>query len=406
MRGVTIMKFGIGVGFVFALSAVHSVRPFLSQQSEAFKSYLPHLLNNRLMPLPSQWRMAFLSIYPADDRDSGGDVAEIYQMNGEGAGLEALTHLNSTILEFKWSPDGKKIAYSHHVATESGTQLAISVLDTISGVSKTIMSNREFSDQVMWSPKGDAVAFVHHPFGYHASDKSDEHIIMIHDLASGQTLSLTSTITLFRGNSPSSISFVPDYLRPGETMFSYVTYSSENSTQIGMIRDDDTLFQNGIEGSLPTWSPTYGKMAYVHTQCTSQSCDSVLGILTFLDPSAPISILIPSNLTLFPISILNGYEIRQLAWSPTGSDLLIEVYRHPDVMIYRIKTDGSETKPQYVASGQEPVWMPDSQGLFFAGFSAGNTANQIYAQRFISGSSPIQLTHFTNHLNIGLQVAP
>ena len=173
-----------------------------------------------------------------------------------------------------------------------------------------------------------------------------------------------------------------------------------------MIRNDDTLFQNGIEGWLPTWSPTYGKMAYVHTQCTSQSCDSVLGILTFLDPSAPISILIPSNLMLFPISILNGYEIRQLAWSPTGSDLLIEVYRHTDVMIYRIKTDGSEAKPQYVASGQEPVWMPDSQGLFFAGFSAGNTANQIYAQRFISGSSPIQLTHFTNHLNIGLQVAP
>lgn len=119
----------------------------------------------------------------------------------------------------------------------------------------------QYSDQVRWSPKGDKIAFVNHPFGYHNDDGSDEHIIMIYDLASGDLISLTNTITMFGGTLPSELSFVPDYLNPEETMFSFIIYASQRST-IYLIRKNGTILEM-FYGYLPTWAPAYGRLAYV-----------------------------------------------------------------------------------------------------------------------------------------------
>lgn len=403
MRIAITSKFVVGgVGLVLMLSLANLPTTLLSLQHSNTRAYLPILSSDRAIPLAAHWRLIFLSRNPAE-QELGQDTTEIYQINGNGAGLMPLTQFNSTILEAKWSPDGKKIAYSHHVPTQDGTHLAISVLDTSNGKSTQIMMQREFSDQVMWSPKGDEVAFVHHPKGYGWSDKTDEHIIMIYNLASGNLISVSSSITLFLGNPPSNLTFISDYKDPNETLFGYTTSSNEVNQATYLLRRDGTIEGVNIIGRLPTWSPTNGKIAYLRPIYEPRVLPKTfVAIFTIRDPL--ISFPPFSNVVLFPISVFNGEEVTRLVWSPSGTDLLIETYKSLNYNIYRIKADGTERLPQHITSGKDAVWMPDSQGIFFT--DNHRPDNQVYWLKFDSTESHIQMTSFSNHSNWGLDVTP
>jgi len=53
-------------------------------------------------------------------RDTVSDDTEIFTMNPNGTGVVQLTHNKTYDDEPAWSPDGKKIAYSHLTQTDAG----------------------------------------------------------------------------------------------------------------------------------------------------------------------------------------------------------------------------------------------------------------------------------------------
>jgi Tol biopolymer transport system component len=100
---------------------------------------------------PDGTRIAFMS-----NRDGG--FPEIYVMNADGTGEQALTANSVIDANPSWSPDGTRIAIERCCA--KGTSDIVTI-DLLSGIETNITNSASFMDfDPSWSPDGTTIAFV------------------------------------------------------------------------------------------------------------------------------------------------------------------------------------------------------------------------------------------------------
>lgn len=105
------------------------------------------------------------------------EKAELKLVKRDGSGTRTLAAADE-IVDFSWSPDGKKLGYSPLDKTDS----SLAVLDLKTGETETLLKvskadppkeNKESKDDglyrmqitsVQWSPDGEKIAYVRHPF--------------------------------------------------------------------------------------------------------------------------------------------------------------------------------------------------------------------------------------------------
>jgi Tol biopolymer transport system component len=100
---------------------------------------------------PDGTKIAFMS-------DRGGGFAEIYVMNADGTGEQALTANDVVDANPSWSPDGTRIAVERCCPDGSSD---IFTIDVVTGVETNLTNSTSFMDfDPSWSPDGTTIAFV------------------------------------------------------------------------------------------------------------------------------------------------------------------------------------------------------------------------------------------------------
>ncbi|MCW1968644.1 MAG: PD40 domain-containing protein [Anaerolineae bacterium] len=362
-----LVGFGLGVSLVSLIAMTPANGAQEAANALNPRMFLPNVLSNRVPPTPSDWRIGFI-IHNGRYYQDYLDHRHIMQINGDGTGLKKLVDLHlsqknyaPTQRVFAWSPDGKYIAYLN--------ENNLGLYDTDNRITKTLVANTNVST-FAWSPNSDSVSYV-----------VGKSLIARYDLKTNVVTTITNDTTArtFLGYFD-NFSQVPDFWRPGESLYSF----SSDKDKITIIRSDGTNLTELRDGSHPTWSPTYDRLAYVRPPVvlsdTQRTISTTIGILTF-DRATGIK----SDVVLCSFADLD--HVLMLNWSPDGENLLINVKAkdYPGD-IYRIKTDGSQKTPDFIISGPSPIWTPDSRSIIYSYFY------ELYLLGLEKDSKPLSLT--------------
>ena len=102
---------------------------------------------------PDQQQIAFLS-----DREGW---FELYVMNIDGSNQTKLSNTQENVIQFQWSPDGKKIAYVTRVESflEIKSELYVVDIETEQEIQLTNIPEQE-EHLPLWSPDGQQISFL------------------------------------------------------------------------------------------------------------------------------------------------------------------------------------------------------------------------------------------------------
>jgi len=252
---------------------------------------------------------------------------EIYVMNADGTGVTRLTH-DRAVNQFPvWSPDGSRIAYTHH-----GRDGADIVVINAGGTGRTNLTATftENADGPVWSPDGSRILF-----------SGGREIFVMNADGSGVT-NLTNLDAQHH-----SYVWSPDGSR-----IAFARVEDFNSN-IYVMNADGTgqvrLTSSTAEDTNTAWSPDGSRIAFS----------------TFRDGNWEIYVMNPDGTA--QTNITNHPETDfEPAWSPDGR-LVFRSHRHGNAEIHVMNADGSgqkrlTTDPQF---DQCPTWSANGRDIAF-----------------------------------------
>ncbi|MDQ3986808.1 MAG: hypothetical protein M3280_09970 [Actinomycetota bacterium] len=174
-------------------------------------------------------------------------VHRLYVMNSDGADMSAITDGGEQIVDFSWSPDGKKILYTRQtLAAKSRFAYDLYTMDS-DGTNATPLTQDGRSMDGAWSPDGNRVAFA----SYTAGRFSERDIYVMNVDGSSRRLVLADPYV------EEEPAWAPD---GSELVFS--DFDGRNRCGLMVVRPDgtesrslvDSTGNEGCPGS-PAWSP-------------------------------------------------------------------------------------------------------------------------------------------------------
>ena len=272
-----------------------------------------------------QQQLAFVS-----ERDG---LPQIYLVNQDGSGLQALTHAAEGACQPEWSPDGKQLAY---ISPCSGLQerydgSSIFVLTLATGRSDLISTLATGDYDPAWSPDGSQLAFT--------SLQTGKPQIFIYTFDSGQTQNLMnrSTISRMPAWSPdgSQIVFVAPSPMTNQPILFLVDAAGQREPQAILGQDYDRALR-------PVWSAAKDLILF------DLGSGGLIGrIARSGGANTPLETGLPLALTL--------------AVSPDGAAIALAGARENEALdIYLLPLEGGEgiALTSDPAADYQPVWRP------------------------------------------------
>jgi TolB protein len=311
--------------------------------------------------------------------DAGGRIvlvstesgnAQIYAMNADGSGRQALTVGPEEHTQPVWSPDGRRIAYT---ALLAGGNMEIFVMDVDGSNKRRLTDHVQPDDAPSWSPDGKRIVFRSY---------RDRHANLYVMDADGSNLRRLTDSASDKGNPQWS---------PDGSRIAYQVYGDSGKSQLHVMKadgSDDRDITSAIskdKKTQPTWSPDGSKLAFVSIRNNFAQIYVVNA-----DGSKP------ANLTD------NGYDNAMPAWSPDGRQIAFVSNRYSDVVgrsegdIYLMNTDGSGVVnlTRQPGNDDEPRWSADGKTLYYLSLRDG--PQHLYALR-LDGGPAARMTGHTGH---------
>jgi Tol biopolymer transport system component len=256
--------------------------------------------------------------------EAGSGTAEIYVVNPDGTGETALTSNHTTGVNMlpAWSPDGRRIAFTHHgdiyVMNADG-----------SGVSLIFDAQFDNASLPAWSPEGQRIAFTGRPSG-----PADVFVINADGTGLRQLTTRGSEDDPAWSPDGQKIAFVD-----GEGLKTMNAADGSGTTLLVAPTSDGP--------DAPDWSPDGSKIAF----------DESTGVDSDGDPCCPDVFVVNRNGGA--VTRLTTTSGTHPAWSPDGQKI---VYEHGGA-IWTMNADGTgqtriaPTDPS-VFTGSYPDWQP------------------------------------------------
>jgi len=257
------------------------------------------------------------------------DAETLYVMNGDGSGRTPLAG-GPAIFDYRWSPDGSRIAFSLGRAVTGGLASDLWVMAADGSGKLKLASNAE---SPTWSPDGSLIAYAH--------DVANFHIRVIGATGTGDHRLTADSINAIQ----------PAWSPDG----SLIAFTSLNPNQIRVIHPDGsgllTFTNAGAQEDGAVWSPDGSRLAF-NSGPDNQPLESDV-ILINPDGSGR------TNITNRP-----GFD-HTPDWSPDGRQIVFSRDDNGDNEIYVMNSDGSSpvnvsNRPNSFESG--PDWGGQTVG--------------------------------------------
>lgn len=276
------------------------------------------------------------------NRETRQNVFQVFIMDIDGTHVRRLTHDSNNYFYPHFSPDGTRILFY----SQNGVEDEIYLMG-INGENCVNLTRRPGNDRLpQFSPDGSKIVFV--------SDRDGNREIYIMNSDGSQQQRLTQN-----DHTDNAPQFSPD----GRKVLFYSTvhdpYNFENP-------ESYDLYTINVDGSCLT--KITPDSAYHHFSARDNS---------------------PSVLDAAP------------RFSPDGSRILFQNYRHDEYVISMMSADGSNRIDLVYQSGVDfaPFFYPDGQQFLFRSHRAGDF--DLYRMRLEAGAPQIRVTNDTGHTLFG-----
>jgi TolB protein len=262
-----------------------------------------------------------------------GRDSEIWEMDYDGANVHALTHMRTTSLTPRWSPDASRIAFTCFVPNRDGVLSAqICLYSTVSSRLIHFPHFRGTNSSPAWSPDGQQIAFM-------SSQNGDPEIYVIN--ADGTHLHRitfaagVNTSPAWNPKTGKQMIFVSD--RGGDGVPVLYQMNSDG-TDVSRINLPDMGYV--ID---PAWSPNGQLVAFSWRRPTGNYDIYVMDVVSH---------------QLVELTRDEGRNERP-SWAPDGRHLVFESTRTGTDEIWSMLADGSQPR-QLTFKGQNtsPNWSP------------------------------------------------
>ena len=254
------------------------------------------------------------------------DTSDLYVMNADGTGRQALTSDPGWDGGPTWSPDGRALAY-----TAGGGFVADIYVINADGTERRMLTSGARRGELAWSPVGDKIAFVNERGG-------DLEIHIMNPDGSGQRALTRNSV---RDSNPV---WSPDGRR----------IAFESNWQVYVMNADGSglrrLTRNGARNFAPAWSPNGQRIAF-ERRAGREKYGSCSGC---------------GRASTFQVYVVNadGTGERMLAqdgtqpfWSPDGQKIAFG--RKSDIYLMNADGSGQRNLTRSAGRGESlPVWSP------------------------------------------------
>ena len=264
---------------------------------------------------------------------------EIWEMDYDGANQVQLTHMNSTALTPRWSPDDSRIAFT---CFEKYQGVVSAQICMYSMLTKRLISFPRFpgtSASPGWSPDGSEIAFMSSVHGDPEIYVSDGNGFHMHEVTYGAAVSTSPTWNPKTGQ---SIIFVSD--RGGLPDLYQMNADGSNLQKIplsaatGVAAKDLPATGYVVD---PAWSPNGQLLAF-----------------SWRRPAGNYDIYIMDIATdqLVELTRDSGQNERP-SWAPDGRHLVFETTRSGSLQIWTMLADGSQARQlTFTGNNESPNW--------------------------------------------------
>jgi Tol biopolymer transport system component len=356
-----------------------------------------------LAQTPAAGQIAFAS-YSVDSDGDGfvttRDLASIFVVNPDGAGLAQITDGTTLDLEPVWSPQGDRIAFTSRADTNND-----GVIDAMNDNAGLVVANADGEDRLalvsdtlnvtlpVWDPTGERIAFVSR------RDVNQDGVINSADPAAIYVVDAVGGG--LRRLSPEDADAIDPAWSPDGSRLAYSGVADTNGDGIIDKNTGDTasVFAWTMEtGAIiqvtddassdfdPQWSPDGARIAFV----SFRRDDNGDGLITTADvPSVTVIDADGGNRRQLTDDEFIDLEPR---WSPDGGLIAFRSYRidsdgdglvtmNDRPGVYKINAQGGNLVllSDSAGSAERPVWSPDGSGLAYHGAIDANGDGAINA---------------------------
>ena len=257
----------------------------------------------------------------------------IYVMNPDGSNPTKLGGWFGVPNTFRWSPDGKRIAF----IDENGW---LCLVDADGRSLSKLVEMLSYS--ISWSPDGGRI-----------SAGCFDHDIYTVDVDTGKLKNLTNTPDIKESSpawSPDSKKIAFVVYDPPYCEITLMDADGSNQTMI--------TTERGICEEL-VWSPSGGKVSYTWYSEEELGPEGICRDVCLVDVRDGSKV----NLTNSP-----KFDDRDLSWSPDGKRIAFSSRRQVvDLQIYVMNADGSQLSKLTTGNGSNffPSWSPDGKRIVF-----------------------------------------